>query len=149
MTGRKIVGHKSLWSPELGSRGILETLWHDADDAAAASIDEQVFAHDLRVSTEGTLPQAVAENDYRVATLFCFVLGKGATQLWSYAQNSEEAGRNWRAADALRIAAEAKTVVIASDHRDIGEAAVLLAEIAKLRRGEPIQVIGQADAGEA
>src|SRR5271167_360652 len=73
---------------------------------------------------------------------------EGAAQPGTHAEDRKQTWRNHAASDALRIAAHTQADCPLADHRDVRKAAALFAQIAKLRRRNPVLIVRQPDAGE-
>src|SRR5262249_15411077 len=134
--------------PKLGRRRVVKALWHYADDPAASAIHDDIFAGDVRVCSERALPEAITENHHAIPPRLRLFEGKSSAELWAHAQNREQAGRNDCAIDALRIAAHPQVKCAGTNHRNVQETAVLLHNIAKLWRREPVLIVWQPNAGE-
>src|SRR5260370_28052703 len=146
--GREIRRHEDVRRPQVGRRWVIKAVRHDADHLAGSAVNGDIFADYLGVGAKDTLPQPIAEDDNAIVALFLFIGRKRAAEVRVYAEEGEKTRRNGCTVEAPRISADNEVVRSRADQGEIGKAAVLLSDVTKLRRREPVLIVGQPNTRE-
>ena len=90
--------------PDRGLHGrIVETSWHHADHHSRGSIEPHLAADDLRIGTEATAPESIAEHDHALRFGRVLLGEKCPPDLRRDGEYSEEAVGDSRRYDSLGL----------------------------------------------
>lgn len=116
----------------------MESRGHDAGDSGGLSVEEDLFADQGGVSTEGAAPQVVAEDEWKRRAGFAIAGIDPAADERRHAERGQERAGDEGGVDAQGLGSGAGQVGAAGLPRIDGlECLGELAEIAELRRGDP------------
>ena len=138
---------KSVWHTKLVTCGPegreLESLRHHADDNVRVSIQDDGLSEHVAIGGKSALPQAVAQDDFAVGTVFVLALDKQASKQRVNSEHGEKTLGHLQAGDVFRRidAGEVGRPVIGCAHG--GERMALVAPVNVVRNRNGIIAIHQ------